>query len=278
MREIIKYQLKGQKNAMILLLSIIGSVNLITWGVEIIAILSGSWNFTPALMFWLPLASISTSVVGIVLFFLCSSGHVDQLLYKDSNYLMLTIPRRGWEILGGRIIAGFIEFLVYAIAASLIALIHGGIISILASRGEFSFFSVLGTFLTKGVALNLPALFQLSLYSLSMFITIGVFLSFAAVISRSFIKNKGIASAIAVVVFITVINWTVNLGTFLSSKMNWYTTITLRIPQDFTGFNSMMHMREQTAQIPFTPFLIFLILSAALFAATSWLLEKKVEI
>ena len=277
MWEIIKYQLKGQKNTMILLLSAIGIVNLITWIVEIFAIFSGSWQGSPALMFWLPIAGLSTGITGIVLFFACSTGHVENLLYKDSNYLMLTVPRHGWEIIGGRMIAGLLEFLIYIIPAICIAIIHGGIGSILLSQGEYSFFTTLGFFFQKAVVFNFPALLQLSLYALCIFFTVGVFLIFATVVSRSFIKNKGIATVIAIVVFVTVINWTQNLGNFLSSKLNWYTNFTVRIPQEM-GFRSIMQFTEKNFQIPFTPFLIFLVLAAVLFVASSWLLEEKVEI
>lgn len=281
MLEIIKYQIKGRKNAMLLLGSIFAIVNAIAFAFETREIAIGHFLFSSSLSFWIVMAIGVTVISTIVLFFQCSSGHVDDLLYKDTNYLMLTVPRHGWEVLGGRLIAGFLEYAIFAIASAVLMSFHIAFGAVLSTRGGVSFFPTLALIYQQILVGNFFTFAQIILILLCSFISIGVFLTFATVASRSFIKNKGIATTIAVVVFITVMNFAMKFGTFISEKLNWFTKISFTldpslIPADVWGQRNVSMIRD--AAIPIAPFLLFIALAAILFAGASWLMEKKVEL
>lgn len=282
MLEIIKYQLKGRKNAMLLLGSIFAIVNAIAFAFETREIAVGRFLFNSSLTFWIVMAIGVTVISTIVLLFQCSSGHVEELLYKDTNYLMLTIPRHGWEVLGGRLIAGFLEYAIFAIASAVLMSFHITFGTVLGTKGGVSFFPTLGLIYQQLLVVNFYTFAQIVLIMLCSFISVGVFLTFATVASRSFIKNKGIATTIAVVVFITVMNFAIKFGTFISEKLNWFTKISFTLDRNcipaelWNQSNISIMMRD--ASIPIAPFLLFIALAAILFVGASWLMEKKVEL
>ena len=282
MLEIIKYQLKGRKNSMLLLLAIFGILNLIAFAVEAAGMFTGSFSFGPAAGFWIPIAVGSTVITTVVMFFKCSTGHVEELLYKDTSYLMLTVPRRGWEVLGGRLVAGLVEFIAYAVSCAFLLSIHGAFAAVLSSGGETGFFRLLGFMYEQVFITNFFPLLQVSLIMLCGFVTTGIFIVFAAVGSRSFVKNKGIATAVTIAVFITLTNWSMQLGTALSEKLGWYANLHFALDSRFLAGNrwGMMNLEpaEKILALPVAPFLFFLVLAAILFAGASWLMERKVEL
>lgn len=282
MREIIKYQLKGQKNTILLMLAILGILNVVAFGFEVYEFASGVRNFTPTVGFWIPIALGTTVIVPIVMFFLCSSGHVSHLLYRDTNYLMLTIPRHGWEILGGRLVAGLVEFLAYAIPAALFLTVHMAVMGVYASSGQTGFFAALGYIYRQLFVVNFLTGLKLAILMLCSFAIVGCTITFAVVASRSFVKTKKLATVAAIVVFCIVGNWTTKLGDSISAKFGWF----IRVP--FAMEPGMAHagpwgsgdmtFRMQDLTIPLAPFVMYLIIAAALFAGSSWLMEKKVEL
>ncbi len=283
MKEIIKYQLKARKGAIQLLLAIFGILNAAAWAAEIQALAHRTNEFTPMLAFWIPISVGVTVCTVLVMFFLCGAGHVDALLYKDTSYLMLTIPRRGWQILGGRFIAGLIEFLIYAVTAGVLLSIHLAIGLLMGENPGFTnFFTALGTSYYQVFIVNAEAVITLTLVILSVYASSGILLTTVTVASRTLVKNKGISTAIGVALFVIVTNWILKFATFLG------TTLDLAIPVRFRLENAgpfriadAIHtgtITSKTFEIPLAPFILFLLLAAALFALSSWLLEKKVEL
>lgn len=282
MLEIIKYQLKGRKNAILLMLAIFSAVNLAACLFEAKGLLTREFTFSPTLGFWIPVAVSVTVIATIVLFFLCSSGHVNELLYKNTSYLMLTVPRHGWEILGGRFIAGLIEFFALVIPAFIFMTLHLALGGALASGGQTSFAAMLLFIYRHLFVINFIPSIQMLLLFLCVFATTGIFLTFAAVASRSFIRNKGLGIAITIAVFITVSNWATSLGTHLSMRLGWFIKISMKFQDSLPGGMPMtmipMAPVMNDISVPVAPFLCFLLIAMILFAAASWLMEKKVEL
>jgi len=271
MLEIIKYQLKGRKNNILLLLAIFGILNVIAYGVEISGIITNLKNMNSGFGFWIVIAIATTTIATIVTFFLSSTGHVSELLYKDSSYLMLTVPRHGWEILGGRFVAGLIEFLACAIPAGFLLSIHAAIILPTQSSEMVNPLMAFAKIYQQVFIVNFVPVAQIMLLGLCAFTIVGTFLTFAVVASRSFVKNKGIATAVSIAVFVTVINLATKWGNKFSSNFNWYWNI-----DSFSGMLNNGHI--QAFPVPVASLLFFFVITAALFAAASWLMEKKVEL
>jgi len=283
MLEIIKYQLKGRRNAMALILAIFGILNVVAFGVEISGVVTDYEHMDSALGFWIVVAILTTSIVTTVMFFLCSTGHVNELLYKDSSYLMLTVPRHGWEILGGRFIAGLVEFLAYGLAAGFLASIHFAIAAPFITQERISSLRLFAFLYEQVFVVNFLSSAQIALIGLCVFTILGVFITFAVVASRSFVKNRGIGIAVAIAVFVAVTSQASRWGTMLSEKLNWYWNIKIVTSLQDSGFPDLPNVHftlgsAQTIPVPAAPFLFFLVLAALLFAASSWLMERKVEL
>jgi hypothetical protein len=284
MLEIIKYQLKGRMGTILFLLAAFGIVNLVAWGAEIYGFATGMRSFTPLLAFWIPIAMAVTWITTVVMFFMCSSGHVNELLFKDTSYLMLTVPRRGWQILGGRLVAGLIEFLMYALPMFVIMSVHAAAGTVFATDGKTGFFAAMAFVYRDVFGNNILSLVKLLLLGLSMFVSTGVLILFAGVATRSFVKTKKLAIAIGIVVFITISNWSVKLGSWMSETLGWYVNVPVSVAtRQFGGMNGfagggMPETIGQQCSIPLAPFLIFIVIAAILFACASWLMEKKVEL
>jgi hypothetical protein len=300
MNEIIKYQLKGRKNTILFMLAIFAIINVVAWIAEVYGFTSwthtvssgvSSFDFNfessgsgvaPLLGFWVPIALATTVIATVVMFFMCCSGHVNELLFRDTSYLMLTVPRRGREIIGGRLIAGFAEFLMYAVPALFILSVHGAIAGVYATNGQTGFFEAFAYLYKQVFFVNVGTTLKLALIGTMLAAATGMFIMFAAIASRSFIKTKKLATAIAIAVFIVVTNWTVKIGDAVSARLDWY----IRIPIEIEGrpFQPGWIPGEagtqalQTCSVPFAPIVIFFAIAIGLFVAASWLMEKKVEL
>lgn len=283
MLEIIKYQLKGRKGSMLLILAIFGILNVIAFGLEIAGVASGARNVNMELGFWIVMACMATGIITMIMFFMCSAGHVDSLLYKDTSYLMLTVPRHGWEILGGRFIAGLAEFALYFIVAGFLASVHVTLVSPISGDNSMNPVRLFFFMYEQVFVINFITVAKLTALGICIFALTGSLLTFAFVASRSFVKNKGIATAISITVFFLITNWATRLGVKLSESLNWYWNIQL---SNKTGQSLIMRdcIEQMPAgffkpvQIPVASVLFGLLLAAALFAAASWLMEKKVEL
>ncbi|ULQ60711.1 hypothetical protein K7I13_05415 [Brucepastera parasyntrophica] len=284
MGTIIKYQLKESKNRALFILGLLAVFHVIAWFFELREIMLGTYTFTASVKFWIFLSMSVTFIMLIIQFFRCASGHTDQLLYRDTSYLMLTVPRHGWEILGGRFIAGLIEFVIYLAGAGVLLLVHAATIFTLARSGAVVFFDVLEYGLKHIFVDNFVFSLQMLLIMLCMYSVTGICLTFAFVASRSFIKRKSIATIVSVLGFIFITNWTLYFGNVLSERYNWYAKMTLTIDTlPYTGMHSLDRIANsnlivQDMFFPVAPLVFFIILGAGLFAAASWLMEKKVEV
>jgi hypothetical protein len=282
MLEVIKYQLLGKRNRYVLVMSILLGVNLAAFALEFCkAAFPGTSD--SLLGFWMFVAIVSTGIVNVVMFVKCSSGHVDELLYRDTSYLTLTLPRRGWEILGGRFLAGAVEYLAYFIPAAVFALFHSAALSsIFVTGGSGGFGQFLSYVLRQTLGQNPAAFIKICVMAASVYITAGIFITFAAVASRSLVKTKGLATAVSIAVFIALANWTVDLGTKLSDKLNLHTTLGFTFDQTFSAMNGVglegtIPVSHEVV-VPLAPFILFILLAGICFAAASWLFEHKVEL
>lgn len=283
MKDIIKYQLMGRKNTIFFLLITFTALNLVSWIIEAFSIGKGAEGLPPVVGFWIPVSISAMVITVMVMTFLCGSGHVDTLVNKDSSYLMLSVPRRGWEILGGRFIAGLAEYALYAVVVLFFLSVHGALFGALSSEGETGFFTMLGYLYRQVFALNFLSLLKMVGMGLVMFLFTGMTITFAVISSRSLVKNKKLATLLAVVFYFTITSWSVDLGTWLSKKYGWYSNVgfTLEYPSTYmNGMNPEFGITNafKEVPVPLFPIFFFLVLGLGLFAAGSWLYEHKMEV
>ena len=223
---------------------------------------------------WLGLTFFALAFIPLVMFFTCSNGHIDELLYKDTNYLMLTIPIRSEAILGGRILAGFVEYLIYALIACIFFIIIGAQQAVFYGQSGQTLISVLGDVFYQIFIQNfLPFLYGVLLL-VSSFLLVGTAFMFVKALTRSFIRKKMAAQIIAVILFILIFERIIALGTYLSTRWDLVQYIDLRLmSSQYDAFVNIQPMPVHLVTIIMT-----MLISADFFAATSWLFNKKVEL
>jgi hypothetical protein len=283
MKEIIKYQLKDRKGFMLLVLSVFGVLNLIAFAIELYAVATGSNLQSFDSMLWVVVAAAATAITTIVMFFLCGSGHVDSLLYKDTSYLMLTIPRAGWEIVGGRFVAGLIEFLAYFGSACVLALIHIVIVAFTGSVRPDGVFKFIAAVFDQIFILNFPAVLQILVLAFLVYALIGMAITFAVVASRSFLKSKRLATVSSIAIFFIITRWATRFGQWLSEKFDWFWKITIvadpnRSEALRNGYYGMPDIQTSHLSVPVAQIALGILLTAGFFWVASWLMEKKVEL
>jgi hypothetical protein len=282
------------------MLAIFAIINVVAWIAEVYGFTSwthtvssgvSSFDFNfessgsgvaPLLGFWVPIALATTVIATVVMFFMCCSGHVNELLFRDTSYLMADgpAPRPGNHRRAAY--RGLRRIPLYAVPALFILSVHGAIAGVYATNGQTGFFEAFAYLYKQVFFVNVGTTLKLALIGTMLAAATGMFIMFAAIASRSFIKTKKLATAIAIAVFIVVTNWTVKIGDAVSARLDWY----IRIPIEIEGrpFQPGWIPGEagtqalQTCSVPFAPIVIFFAIAIGLFVAASWLMEKKVEL
>jgi hypothetical protein len=279
MLEVFKYQLKGRKNAILLLLAIFGVLNIVAFGLELTGLASVQRGGN-GLGFWLVITFMTTVISTVVMFFLCGTGHVHELLWRDTSYLMLTVPRKGWEILAGRLLAGIVEFIVYFSVGGFLLSIHGAILTsreignteALRSISFGSGFPMLYKFIFID---NIVTTIQATVFCIAWFAIVGIFITFAAIAARSMVRNKAFATVGTITLVVILTSLATKWGEAISQRFNWYWTIHPN-PPSYPLFG--IDLETTATTIPLAPVVLFLVLAAVLFCAAAWLLERKVEV
>ncbi len=297
MGRIFKYELRRRRNTIFILSGIMIALSIVT----LILMLTGK-IFTPynqqhsSFSLWIVLTFLSLSMIPIISFFTCSNGHVDELLYKDTNYLMLSIPVKSYEIIGGRILAGFVEFLIYSVISFVFMLIFVATqifnVSVFnAENGMYvyknldilgnmvgttpSFFTIFGKILYNIFVLNIMPLLYFLLSIISIFLLVGTVFMCVKALTRSFIRKKFLGQIVTIILLVLIYDRIIRFGMYLSRKWALVQYIDLKFLQFQNGMYTV-----QTQAIPvFLVTTIFtLVIAVAFFFLTAWLFDKKVEL
>ena len=150
-----------------------------------------------------------------------------------------------------------------------------------ASGGGMGFFGALGYMYRQVFVVNFVPLVQITLIGLLAFMTSGFILTFAIVASRSFVRNRGAATAASIALFVLVSNWSMRLGTLASERLGWIFPIRLSLEGPMLRSSNLTvngSPLTNTVDVPIAALLFMAVLACGLFAAASWLMEKKVEV
>jgi len=273
MGRIFKYEIRRRLNTILILsgtMAVLAIGSMILLGI----FKTPFWSMGTTGNLWLGLTFFALAFIPLVMFFTCSNGHIDELLYKDTNYLMLTIPIRSEAILGGRILAGFVEYLIYALIACIFFIIIGAQQAVFYGTAGQNLISVLGDIFYQIFAQNfLPFLYGVLLL-VSSFLLVGTAFMFVKALTRSFIRKKMAAQIVAIILFILIFERIIALGTYLSTRWDLVQYIDLRLmSSQYDAFVNIQPMPVHLVTVIMT-----MLISVGFFAATSWLFNKKVEL
>jgi len=214
---------------------------------------------------------LQLSTFGIALFALIKgSGNLHTVLFKDTNYLILTLPKRSWVLMGGKLIMNLIEYLIYTIPAAIYLSFLGPTAEFIFGNFKFNMSTVMGEqeitngssywynvkMLYKTVFGNFDQVLKVALLIAVTFIVIQIFFNIAFAIYATFIKSKKKHSIImAIIIFFMFF-----IPTRVASTI--FRTITMN--------NVLPEMSIFTV--------IMLAFAVIYFVLTSWLIEKKIEV
>jgi hypothetical protein len=204
---------------------------------------------------------------GVVVFSLSKgSGNLHTILFKDTNYLMLTVPKRSWILMGGKILMNLFEFIIYALPSAIY-------LSFLGPTGEFIFFHTNQIFSTnfesngtaywynvqmlyKTVFDNLGQSLQIILSIIIIFVVIQVFFNMAFAIFASFIKSKKKHSILMAIIIFFMFYIPIKVSSSL-----------------YDAFFAHTESPQILAIVA-----IMLAFAVVYFVLTSWLIENKIEV
>lgn len=274
MGRIFKYEFRRRLN-MIIILS--GIMLVLCIGTLIMLSMSNLNLFdNPSLpqFWWVTITIVTCSVLPIVMFATCSNGHIADLLYKDTNYLMLTIPIRSEFILAGRMLVGFLEFAIYSVIAFVFFVLFSASSLITNAMPNKLFIEALGL-ICKNIFVNnaLPVLYFI-LWVVTAFFLVGSLFICVNALTRSFIRRKKLAEIIAAVFFILAMSQIIRAGAYLSEKFNLVQYVTISQEWYDTG------IANRVGEIPIhlVTVIFMLVLASVAFWFGSWLIRKKVEL
>ncbi len=112
MKSVIRQQWKARYKTALMLCAIISLI-----GFSIIISGQGTKLFSKnssLLQYWLSIAFLGV-YLGVPLYALVSIiTTINDMVFKDTKYLMLTLPKRSWKLIGGRFLVILGEFILYA--------------------------------------------------------------------------------------------------------------------------------------------------------------------
>lgn len=283
MGHIFTYELRRQAKTMIIFASVIVGMTAISmilsaiFKVDLITVNRWQSNKVPAFaVIWWVLTAVAMWFVGIAMFFTCCNGHVNEMLFKDTNYLILTIPMPAWKIILGRWLAGLVEYLIYVLVILICGITWLNFI-IPKSPSDYSFSQLIFLNLTNNPLFILGFL----LFVLSAFALIGMMITMVCTLMRSFIKKQGMATACAIVLFIFLFFLLNDCASKLNTRLAWTWNIPVKGYSMASDYGSELFTVKVTNDtVPFQMIYPFMwtLLSIPFYLISSWLLEKKVEL
>lgn len=270
MKNIIKYQLLDRWQTYKILGGVMIALNVATMLVILLLPEMGTRDSALNGSFWIVLSYMVTVILPMVIFFMASCGHIYELLYRNTGYLVLSVPRTGAEILGGRMIAGLVEFLAYAVPSFLLLYLNT---SIIAFKQNHSLLKNGELFLS----FNFLELLKVAGVGIVYFAIIGSVISFAAIASASIIKKRNVAKILSFFAAIFILGQIASLGEWLYRRFDFLGSFSINSDIiRIAGINSNAPLSSMA--VPIAPMLLLLIVAAGLFWVSSFLLEKKVEV
>lgn len=219
------------------------------------------------------------ALIGLPVFLLIrsSSGYAQQLLFTNESYLMLTLPVSGKAIILGRVLAGFVEFIVCSVFSCLLAIAliiqqafrFGGSASM--RRGDVGDILFM---IVQNYRLILVGVFILC----TAFCFVGTVMLFVRTMLRSFAAawRKGIVSLCSIFICALIIFLIGRIEQGITKVFNLHFYVTSYGWYYSDGMRKIQTMRS--FEIPLIAMLTALAFSVVFFFLSAKLLEDYIEV
>lgn len=229
--------------------------------------------------FWLTVTIFALIIVPVFHFVGCANGHARSLLFTNESYLMLTLPVHSRNILIGRILAGLAEFTLASTFSGILILVIGIWCGLLNTDESFRFLSVQRSIFFMFVK-NFRAVGAIMLLVLNSFFFIGTLTLFAQMTVRSFtVKHrKGLIIVAAILVFTAFVFLLGKVEALSTDLFHGGITVPIYSYAQIYSAQSLTLNAVTQMWIPLASSITALIFSVALFFASAYLLEHRVEV
>lgn len=271
--KVFKYQMRSRSTAMILLVGIMTALTIIA---NILVAASGGEMFTQSNLgtveIFMSFEMIALFGIPFVMFFYCGNAYVNTLLYKNTNYLILSLPVQSAALLGARLLAGLVEFIIYSLSAGILGVFTVALVG--SAQSDESFGSIISEMFQMAVH-NISPIFVLILSSLAFFFFIGSTIMVVLIAVRTLIrKNRRLAMVTSGLVVAFLLIRLMIITEKLSGS--WVLKAYIRMPM----FGMFADQSQTVGQItiPGLSLVFLFVCSAVFFVAASWLLKHKTEV
>lgn len=206
-----------------------------------------SENMADFTAIWVAISFVVGSVGAFFITLGKGSGSMIDLLYKDTGLLMKTIPINSFKLIGGKIIIGLLEFIIYVALFS----VYFCLINLYVKYHPSEFIKIT-------LSDSMFEYFSLFCFAITLFILAQTVLNFAFTLSKSLVKNTKWSGIIVAVTIYFILSFIVEItgATFDVIHFNF--------PEDFLKFWILV--------------ILFTIISIVLYIITSILYDKKVNL
>lgn len=206
-----------------------------------------SENMTDFTAIWMAIGLVVGTVGAFFITLGKGSGSMIDLIYKDTGLLMKTIPINSFKLIGGKIIIGLLEFIIYVALFS----VYFCLINLYVKYHSSEFIKIT-------LSDSMFEYFSLFCFAITLFILAQTVLNFAFTLSKSLVKNTKWSGIIVGVIIYFLLSFIVEItgATFDVIHFNY--------PEDFLKIWILI--------------ILFTIISIVLYIITSILYDKKVNL
>lgn len=217
-------------------------------------------------------ATIMLDTMGIFFWALIrGAGNMEPMLKKDISYMMKLIPKRSYEIIGGKVLVGLFEFIIYCAVVAFFTLILLAQANIMEDHALVISDSIVATSMNpQGFFANYIYLIKViftevfwdcinfAAYVLIGFVLFQIFVNFISTIYYSFCRNAKF-KVVLLVVFAMFVGW-----------------FTVRIATTFLDIAHITQFNEISSL--WIPYGIFSVIGVGYFILTCYLYNRKVSL
>lgn len=261
MGKLIEYDIKGNYKYYFGLYIIMIVASLLT------IFLSKFYNFDFIVVIFVLLALISTIIPYVKII-----NSFKNELYEDTGYLLFTVPRKSYEVLGAKIVSGLIWITLTSVILSLLGIIVFYALVPYSARMMISS-TLSNVIIWNEVPLQIIVISLLGLFKVA-FMTLLIY--FSIILSKVAIKSKKLGGFISFVAFIVIVNSYI----YFTFKLSNTFPQSINLPSVFTnkqifdgGMHNFMNL-EQTITINIAILIENTLLFIGFFIGSSKLIER----
>ncbi len=208
--------------------------------------------------------SVMISFAAMVLVFIWNIMLFSRDMYEESGYLLFTLPKKGYSILGGKLLTALCQVILVGIVV--------GLFNFITFTQTVPDWKNVISEITKVISYKFVAFSVLT--SVFQYVSLLVLIYFSISLSKVAIKKKKLGKLSAFVIFVVS-------SLIIGKTADALTTV---FPQTFSismvsnTMQSVMNNAHEVIPVNISLLVFDIVLCVAIFIVTSYILEKKIDL